>query len=154
MPDPATPSVPSPNVQRARKLLFGGLIGGHVAWAACVVGFGVAGGPRAAASAALGGVLAIAFFTIGQAVQILMADADPRRVLFASLVSYAARIGALGALLVVALANRDRLAALDSVAIAVGTIAVVVGWLTGEIRTFARLRIPVFDESVRSPDAR
>ncbi|MCB0912834.1 MAG: hypothetical protein KDB60_14575, partial [Propionibacteriaceae bacterium] len=100
------------------------------------------------------GVLVIAFFTIGQAVQVLMADADPRRVLFASLVSYAVRIGALAALLGVALANRERLAGLEPTAVAVSTIVVVVGWLAGEIRTFMRLRIPVFDESEHPLDSR
>lgn len=147
MPEPVTRSTLSPNVRRARTLLVGGLVGGHLAWLACVVGFGVAAGPGAALSAAVGGVLALAFFTIGQAVQVRMADADPRRLLFASLISYAVRIGALGGLLMVALANRDRLAGLDATAVAAGTIAVVVGWLIGEIRAFSRLRIPVFDES-------
>ena len=154
MADPVRGAGPSPNVLRARKLLRGGLVGGHLAWLVCIVGFWLASGPRAAASAALGGVLVIAFFTIGQAVQVLMADADPRRVLFASLVSYAVRIGALAALLGVALANRERLAGLEPTAVAVSTIVVVVGWLAGEIRTFMRLRIPVFDESEHPLDSR
>lgn len=154
MTDPAPGAGPSPNVQRARKLLLGGLVGGHLAWLACVAAFGVAGGVRGAASAALGGVVALAFFTIGQAVQIRVADADPRRVLFASLVSYAVRIGALGGLLALAMANRERLSGLDPTAVAIGSIAVVVGWLAGEIRIFVRLRIPVFDETGHPPDSR
>lgn len=154
MPDPVRDAGPSPDALRARKLLSGGLVGGHLAWLLCILAFWLAQGTRAAASAALGGVLVIAFFTIGQAVQVLMADADPRRVLFASLVSYAVRIGALAALLGVALAHREQLAGLDPTAVAGSTIVVVVGWLAGEIRAFRRLRIPVFDESEHPPDSR
>lgn len=154
MPDPAPQAGPSPSFQRARKLLLGGLVGGHLAWLVAIVALGLGGGARGAVSAALGGVLVIAFFTIGQAVQVRVADADPRRVLFVSLVSYAVRIGALGGLLGVALANRERLAGLDATAVALGTILVVVGWLAGEIRVFVTLRIPVFDEFANPPDSR
>ena len=137
---------------RARRLLAGGAVGGHAAMISCVLAFGIAGGVASAVSAALAGVLTIAFFTIGQGVQVLVADADPRTVLFASLVSYVARVGGLGALLAIALGNADRFQAMDTTAVAVTTIAVVLGWLAAEIRVFSRLRIPVFDESERPSD--
>lgn len=139
-------------MMRARRLLAGGAVGGHAAWLTCIVAFGLAGGVSGAVSAALAGVLTIAFFTIGQAVQVLVADADPRTVLFASLVSYVGRVGGLGALLAIALANADRFRAMDTTAVAVTTIAVVLGWLGAEIRVFSRLRIPVFDETERPSD--
>lgn len=137
---------------RARRLLAGGAVGGHAALASCVVAFGIAAGVPGAVSSALAGILTIAFFTIGQAVQVLVADADPRTVLFASLVSYIARVGGLGALLAVALANADRFTAMDPTAVAVTTIAVVLGWLAAEIWVFSRLRLPVFDETERTSD--
>jgi hypothetical protein len=118
----------------------------------CVVAFGFAGGVRGAVSAALAGILTVAFFTIGQAVQVLVADSDPRTVLFASLVSYVARVGGLGALLALALANADRFKAMNTTAVAVTTIAVVLGWLAAEIWVFSRLRLPVFDETERTSD--
>lgn len=153
MAEPRPGGGPSPNVLRARRLLAGGAAGGHAALLVCVVVFGVVGGVAGAVSAALAGVLTIAFFTIGQAVQVLVADAEPRRVLFAALVSYAGRIAALGALLVVALANRERLSGMDPTAVAVSTIVVVVGWLAAEIWVFSRLRIPVFDNTERPSDS-
>ncbi len=53
--------------------------------------------------------LTVAFFTIGQAVQVLVADADRRTVLlFVALVSYGARVGCWALLIVLALANADR----------------------------------------------
>jgi hypothetical protein len=117
-----------------------------------VVAFGFAAGVPGAVSAALAGILTVAFFTIGQAVQVLVADSDPRTVLFASLVSYVARAGGLGALLALALANADRLTAMNTTAVAVTTIAVVLGWLAAEIWVFSRLRLPVFDETERTSD--
>lgn len=145
-------TAPSPNVMRARRLLAGGAVGGHAAMISCVVAFGIAGGVASAVSAALAGVLTIAFFTIGQGVQVLVADSDPRTVLFASLVSYVARVGGLGALLAIALGNADRFTAMDTTAVAVTTIAVVLCWVAAVIRVFSRLRIPVFDETERPSD--
>lgn len=152
MADPRVGGAPSPNVVRARRLLAGGATGGHFVLIACVVIFGLAGGSAGAISAALAGVLTVAFFTIGQAVQVLVADADPRTVLFAALVSYVARVGGLGALLALALANADRLQAMNTTAVAVTTIVVVLGWLGAEIWVFAHLRFPVFDETERPSD--
>jgi hypothetical protein len=137
---------------RARRLLAGGAVGGHAALVSCVAAFAIAGGVPGAVSAALAGILTVAFFTIGQAVQVLVADADPRTVLFASLVSYIARVGGLGALLALALANADRFKAMNTTAVAVTTIAVVLGWLAAEIWVFSRLRLPVFDETERTSD--
>ena len=152
MAEPRRPAAPSPNVARARRLLAGGALGGHVALLVAVVAFGLAGGVAGAVSAALAGVLTVTFFTIGQAVQVLVADADPRTVLFASMLSYIARVGGLGALLAVALANADRFEAMDTTAVAATTIVVVLGWLAAEIWVFPRLRIPVFDETERPSD--
>lgn len=143
----------SPNARRARQLLTGGAIGGNLALVACVLGFGVAAGLPGAASAGVAGALVIAFFVIGQLVMVWLADADPRRVLLAALISYAGRVGALGALLALVLANRARFAGMDPTAVVITTIAVVVGWLAGEIRAFSRLRIPVFDETERPTDS-
>ena len=152
MADPIRPAGPSPNVARARRLLAGGAIGGHVALLIAVTAFGLAGGVAGAISAALAGILTVAFFTIGQAVQILVADADPRTVLFASLVSYIARVGGLGALLAIALSNAEKLKSMNTTAVAATTIVVVLAWLGAEIWVFSHLRLPVFDETERGSD--
>jgi len=136
----------SPNRRRAQQLLVGGAAGGHLALLLAVLGFAVARGLPAALSAAVAGIVTIAFFTIGQAVQVLVADAPARRVLIASLASYGLRVSVLGGLLMLALANSARIAWLDPIAVAVSTIAVVVGWLAAELWTYSRLRIPIYDE--------
>lgn len=120
-------------------------MGGH---AAALIVIGVlyfVRGPSAAVSSALTALAVLAFFGIGQLVQIWVADAAPQVVLTAALGSYAFRVG-LPAIALIAI-SRDpaRLADMDRVAVAVTAIVVVLGWLAAEIWTFTRLRIPVFD---------
>lgn len=136
---------PSDNVARAVALLKGGLVGGHVAAIAVVLSFGAARGPQSAASAAVAASVTLLFYTVGLAVQVAVADAPPRRVLFASLASYGLRVTALGLVLAVSLTNAHLVEGMDPVAVVVATVAVVVCWLVGEFWVYARLRIPVYD---------
>lgn len=92
----------------------------------------------------------LAFMGIGQYVQVLMADRDPRSLLVAALVSYAIRVSVPAVMLIALEANAARIP-VDRTAVAVTTIAVVMGWLGAEIGAFQRLRIPVFDEPDESP---
>ncbi|MBP8918315.1 MAG: hypothetical protein KBG85_01265 [Micropruina sp.] len=144
MPRPDRPT-PSDNVLRARRLLAGGALGGHAA-ALIVIGVLVfVRGPQVLLSAALTALAVLAFFGLGQLVQVWVADADPQFVLLASLGSYAFRVGLPAIALIVVARDPERLAGMDRVAVAVTAIVVVLGWLAAEIWTFARLRIPVFD---------
>lgn len=135
----------TPLQRRAARLLAGGLAGGHAALAACVVGFGVARGPAAAIWSLLAGLVAVVFFTIGQGIQVIVANSDPKVVMVSSLVSFALRAAGLGTLLAWAQANSDHIASIDPVALAATAIAVVIGWIGAEIWTFTRLRIPTYD---------
>ncbi len=136
----------SANVRRARRLLAGGAVGGHAVLVLAVVGFGLTLGLPAAASAAVAGILTIAFLTIGQAVQILVADAAPTTVLVAALTSYTVRVTVLGLLLVLALDNADRIALMNPMVVVVTTIGVVTGWLGAEFWVYSRMRILIYDE--------
>lgn len=93
---------------------------------------------------ALAALAVLAFFGLGQAVMVWVADADPQVVLLAVVGvvrvpsgTACARVDPAG--------DPSRLAAMDRVAIAVSAIVAVLGWLVAEIWTFSRLRIPVFD---------
>lgn len=136
---------PSPLAARATRLLVGGLVGGHGGLALSVVVSLIVAGAGAAVSAVLGAALVIAFFSIGQAVQIIVADRRPSQVLMAALASYAVRVAALGGLLLAYLNNTERFSTLVPGAFLAAVIVTVLGWLGGEIWTFTRLRIPVFD---------
>lgn len=136
---------PSDNVMRARRLLAGGAAGGHVGAILVVALFWLVRGPESGVSAALAAVVTLAFNIIGLGVQVLVADAPARTVMIAALASYGARVSALGIVLMFVLANAERFAVLDPVAIVVGTAVVVFSWLAAEFWTYSRLRIPVFD---------
>ncbi|PFG16817.1 hypothetical protein ATK74_1370 [Propionicimonas paludicola] len=130
---------------RAARLLRAGLIGGHLALLASAVVFGVLHGFYGALWSVLSGLVTVLFFTIGQGIQVVVADADPKVVFAASMTSYVLRAAGLGLLLAAAQAANGRLVGLDPMAIAITAIAVVIGWLAVEIFVFTRLRIPSFD---------
>lgn len=136
----------SANTVRARQLLTGAAIGGHTVAVVCVATFWFVRGPAAGVSAAVAGAVVLAFSMIGQAVQVLVADAPAKTVMIAALASYGFRVSALGIVLLLALDNAPRLEAMDPIAVVVTTIAVVFGWLATEFWVYSRLRIPIYDE--------
>ncbi|MFV0406090.1 MAG: hypothetical protein ACK5LN_04610 [Propioniciclava sp.] len=136
---------PSDAVMRAQQLLKGGALGGHLAAVGCIVAFAVLAGRDAALSSAIGAAGTLVFYMVGLGVQVAVADAPPRRLLMASVLSYLGRVGVLGGLAFWMMTNGEVFAWIDATAIVVTTIAVVLGWLAAEIRVYARLRIPVFD---------
>ncbi|MDN5571001.1 MAG: hypothetical protein L0G22_07075 [Propionibacteriaceae bacterium] len=125
---------------------MGGLTGGHAVALVVIAAFGLARGPAAALSAAVGAVATLVFYTVGLAVQVAVADASPKTVLGASLASYVLRVSVFGVLLGLSLAHADAVAWIDDVALVVGTIGVVIGWLAAEVWVHSRLRIPSYDE--------
>ena len=144
-------SRPSQSSLRARRLLAGGVIGGHVAALLSVAGFLLARGVASAVSAAIAAVVVIAFFIIGQAVQVMVADSAAKLVMVAALASYAIRVSLLGVVLMVVLDNADRFAQLDATAVVATTICVVIGWLAGVFRVYSRLRFPIYDSTEVGP---
>lgn len=142
---------PSPDTRRAQRLLVGGALGGHAGAALCTVAFFALKGPASGLSCLLACAITLAFYVIGQAVQVRMADADVSKVLTASLLSYGVRVSVLGGLLALAFSQQDRLALMDPMAVVAGTLTVVVTWLAAEIVTFSRMRFPVFDEHPPKP---
>lgn len=139
-------SGPSPSAIRARRLLAGGLAGSHAVALACVGVFLVRDGLPGLASAGLAAAMVVLFYTIGQAVQVRVADSPATAVFRASVGSYIIRVTALAGLLAVYLRFADDSSRLLPVPLAVTAIATVIGWLAGEILVFSRLRIPNFDE--------
>lgn len=136
----------SENTRRAQQLLVAGLVGGHVAGLTVVGLFLALRGPTAGATAAIGAAVTVAFYTIALAVQMAVADAAPKVVLFAWFASYVTRVSILGLGLAAVLANAERWAWLDPVALFVSIIATVMGWLGLELWAFSRMRVPVYDE--------
>ena len=137
-------SRPSVHVERARKLLVGGLIGGVAAAVLCMVGFGIGMGLEGLASAALASVMVLFFYSVGQLVMVRFADAGARLLLSVALASYTGRVVVLGLVLLLYARFSDRFP-VDPLVVFLSTIAVVVGWLVVEVVVFSRLRISVYD---------
>jgi len=107
-----------------------------------LVGFGATQGTVALASAALAGVTTLAFFALGQLVQVSLAEADPMISMMSAMLSYVVRVGGL---VLVSLVLTKVLPDLNGLAVALTVIAVALGWIAAEIWAFTRLRIPAFD---------
>lgn len=147
----ASANGPSIHVQRARKLLYGGLAGGVGAAVICLVVFTALDGTRGLASAALAAGLVLFFYAVGQYVMVLFADAGARLLLSVALASYTTRVALVGLVLVIYARFGSHWPALLPMGVFLTTIAVVVGWLVVEVLVFSRLRIGAFDTEYETP---
>jgi hypothetical protein len=137
-------------VVRARKLLFGGLVGGVGAAVLSMVLFTVLDGTRGLASAALASAMVLFFYGVGQLVMVAFADAGARTLLAVSMASYTGRVVVLGLVLLLYNRHTEAFPDLWPMAIFITTIAVVAGWIAVEIWVFSRLRIGVYDTEYAS----
>lgn len=149
--DQAASAGPSIHVVRARKLLFGGLIGGVTAAVICMIIFAVTQQGRGVITALIAAGIVLFFYAAGQFVMVLFADAGARTLMVISLLSYSTRVIVLGLILLSYSNNRDAWPALSPMAFFVTTIAVVAGWLAVEIFVFSRLRITAYDTEYQAP---
>jgi hypothetical protein len=152
---PAAPAAsgPSVHVQRARKLLLGGAVGGVAATVVCLVVAGLLLGRSGVLSAAVAAALVLFFYGLGQYVMVLFADVGARLLLSVALLSYTTRVLVLGLALLVYQRNADALSALVPNAVFLTTVGVVVGWLVAEVWVFARLRVTAYDAEYVAPPA-
>jgi hypothetical protein len=148
---PGRSSGPSIHVIRARKLLYGGLIGGLAATVISLLIFGITGGIAGLVSAALGSGMVLFFYLVGQLIMVAFADAGARTLMVVSMASYTGRVVALGLVLLAYGKNREDWPSLIPMAVFVSTIAVVAGWLAVEVFVFSRLRIDVYDTEYTPP---
>ena len=135
----------SVHVERARKLLLGGAVGGVIATAICMVVMWLSYGRSGVVSALLAAAMVLFFYGVGQYVMVLFADAGARTLLAVSMASYTTRVVVLGLLLVIYDKNADRWPDLVPMGVFISTIAVVACWLAVEIIVFSRLRIGHYD---------
>jgi hypothetical protein len=144
---------PSIHVVRARKLLYGGLVGGVAATVICLIIFGITQQGRGLLTVLIAAGIALFFYAAGQFVMVMFADAGARTLMLISLLSYSTRIIVLGLILMSYSNNRDAWPSLSPMAFFVTTIAVVGGWLAVEIFVFSRLRIGAYDTEYTAPES-
>lgn len=141
------------HVQRARKLLLGGAVGGLAASVICLIGFTIGYGVPGLTSAALAAAMVLFFYGAGQYVMVLFADAGARTLLAVSMCSYTTRVVLIGLVLVLYNRYHESWPTLVPMVIFVTTIAVVAGWLAVEVFVFSRLRIGVYDTEYVPPSS-
>ncbi|PFG67528.1 hypothetical protein B0O41_2346 [Propionibacteriaceae bacterium ES.041] len=140
-------------IQRARTLLFAGLLGAHAAALLAIGVSAVAMGKRGLFAALFGAALVIVFQVIGQAVQVRFAAADTRTVLAATLASFGFRVGLMLFVLYAWFNLASDPASLARVPLVVSAALTVTGWLAAEAYALHRLRVPYFDEPTQAPDS-
>ena len=136
----------SANASRARQLLVGGLLAGLAVGIGAVAVSWIIAGRTAALAAGCAVLIVVAFFALGQAVQVWCADFDAMVVLMLAMVSYVVRVAAIG-FLVLGVLNQPGPWSEHRIWVLGVAIATVAGWLAGEIWAYTRLRIPVFGET-------
>ncbi len=142
---------PSVHVVRARKLLLGGALGGVSAAVLAIVVCAVLYGRSGLVSALLAAAMVLFFYGVGQYVMVRFADAGARTLLMVSMMSYTARIVALGLVLLAYQQNTESWPQLTPIAIFITTMVVVAGWLVVEVLVFSRLRIGAYDTEYVAP---
>ena len=73
--------------------------------------------------------------------------------LVVALSSYLLRVVLLGVVVLGVLGTPDGMSGVDRLAVVVATIVVVVGWVSGEVTAYHKLRIPVYDSVTTDPPA-
>lgn len=147
----SSPWAPGAQRRRAIALLRAGLSGANATLLVLVGPAWLLGGKAALLSVLVAGALVVAFFTLGQAVQIAMVDRSPQAVLAGSMMSYVVRVTGLGLLLRAALPWAER-GVVDGRLLVLSVIVITTGWIVVEILGFRRLRFPVYDTEYVAPE--
>lgn len=148
---PATTASP----RRPAAVVLHGLVGA----AALVPGLAVAGagwwlrGPDAALAAAVGALVVLGILLFGSTAVDLVAGLMPGASLAVALMTYALQLVLLVAMLVAASESPLFAEAAERRWLFAGLLAVMLGWMVGQVVAAVRVRIPVYDLS-RTPASR
>ena len=126
-------------------MLRGALVAGVVVGINAAAVSAVAAGLKGLWGALLGLLMVVVFSGAGLLVLHLSRRSSPTMQLALAMTSYTGRIAIFGGLLAIAL-NSDSLAAnVNLTALGVSAVAVVMGWMAGEIWAWSHLRVPIYD---------
>lgn len=138
--------------QRAKEMMVGGLVCGHVA-GITVIGLGLAiGGADGAITAALGFAAVVIFFSIGQWIEVIACELDPVQGMGLALVSYLVRVAGIGAGLWFILGHPAVEPHIVRGWLLLSVVATVIAWIAGVIFVASRQRVPIYDEDYVAPE--
>ncbi|MDX6282507.1 MAG: synthase protein [Kribbellaceae bacterium] len=129
----------------ALAMLRGALVAAVVVGVNAAAVATVAAGPKGLWGALLGLLMVIIFSGAGLFALHLSRHTSPTMQLAIAMASYTGRIAVFGGLLALAL-NSDSLARnVNLTALGITAMVVVMGWMAGEIWSWSRLRVPIYD---------
>lgn len=131
--------------RRARQMMLGGLVLGHVAG---VVSFALAlliDGPDGALTVVLGFAAVVIFFSIGQAIEVIACEMDPIQGMGLALASYAVRVIGVAAGLWFILSLPAVEPRIIDGWLLLAVTATVFSWITGVVLVASRQRVPIYD---------
>ena len=137
--------------RRAKEMMIGGLIAGHVV-GITIIGLALAiGGAGPALTAALGFAAVVIFYSIGQALEVVASELEPFQGMGLVLVSYAVRVVGIAAGLW-ALLRLPQIAPLVSDGWLLLSISgTVLAWVAGVVFVASRQHVPVYDREYEPP---
>ena len=137
--------------RRARQMMFGGLVLGHVV-GITIIGLGLAiGGVNAALTAALGFAAVVIFYSIGQALEVVASELEPMQGMALVLVSYAVRVIGIAAGLWAILRLPAVAPRVEGGWLLLSIAGTVFAWVTGVVLVASRQRVPVYDTEYHPP---
>lgn len=137
--------------RRARQMMIGGLVGGHVVGGAIVLLAVAVGGPGAALTAALGFAAVVIFYSVGQAIEVVASELADFQGMALVLVSYAVRVVGIAAGLWVILSHPSVAPLVRDGWLLLSVAGTVLAWVTGVVLVAARQRVPVYDTEYHPP---
>lgn len=137
--------------RRAREMMIGGLVAGHVV-GLTIIGLALAlDGASAALTAALGFAAVVVFYSIGQALEVVASELEPFQGLGLVMVSYAVRVIGIAAGLWGVL-NLDAVAPhVRDGWLLLSVAGTVLAWVSGVVVIASRQRVPVYDTEYTPP---
>lgn len=137
--------------RRARQMMFGGLVLGHVV-GITIIGLGLAiGGVNAALTAALGFAAVVIFYSIGQALEVVASELEAMQGMALVLVSYAVRVIGIAAGLWAILRLPSVAPRVEGGWLLLSIAGTVFAWVTGVVLVASRQRVPVYDSEYHPP---
>ncbi|GAA4900147.1 hypothetical protein GCM10025789_18130 [Tessaracoccus lubricantis] len=139
--------------KRAREMMVGGLVAGHVV-GLTVLGLALAiDGPSAALTAALGFAAVVIFYSIGQALEVVASELEPFQGLGLVLVSYAVRVVGIAAGLWGLLGLPAIAPHVSKGWLLLSVAGTVLAWVFGVVFVASRQRVPVYDTEYQPPSS-
>jgi ATP synthase protein I len=126
-------------------MLRGALVAGVVVGVNAAAISAVAAGLKGLWGALLGLLMVVIFSGAGLFALHLSRHASPTMQLAIAMASYTGRIAVFGGLLGLALSSDSLAENVNLTALGISAMVVVMGWMAGEIWSWSRLRVPIYD---------